>query len=68
MINKENNNGWIKVIDQENLPTEKNDYWIMTEDCVEPVICDANRLTYYSGFWGKITHYMIIIKPELPIY
>lgn len=68
MKKSEDNNGWIKVEDVNSLPNEMGDYWIITEDCVEPVILDANRLTDYDGFWGDITHYKLITKPDLPLW
>lgn len=70
----EHNNGWIKIVSEEDLPNEKGDYW---------VIWDGNIVIQYwyssdnshadtqkqNSDWMKIvTHYQPIEKPKPPIY
>lgn len=69
----EDNNGWIRIESEEDLPNESGDYWVY----------DVNRsidIRFYMGFsktWGnhemeadvpKITHYQPIVKPKPPLY
>lgn len=69
----ENNNGWVKIESEEDLPNEEIDYWVVDSygDCF---ICKFDTdYKAFKGYFhydtnGKITHYKPIIKPQLPIY
>ena len=71
----ENNNGWIKIESEEDLPKEKGEYWIVNTIYKKPIM----QMRAYTDcvfsekrnkkFWLKyVTHYQLIEKPELPIY
>ncbi|MFC3353726.1 hypothetical protein [Sphingobacterium zeae] len=70
----EDNNGWIRIESEADLPRQENTLWLKYED-------GSTVLGYYCIFsyrfktvHGKIfdddkpTHYQPIIKPEAPIY
>jgi len=67
----ENNNGWIKIESEADLPKEEVDYWCINMGVLE-------HLTFYQGkFYDEshsynpityITHYQPIQKPLKPLY
>lgn len=69
----ENNNGWIRIDGEEDLPKESGDYWVYEKN-------GAMGIRLYLSVpqkWGeyemeieepKVTHYQPIVKPEKPIY
>lgn len=68
-MKKEENNGWIKIESEEDLPKEKFiELWIMAEDCIVPIYYEVYDEFSYDGSFGEITHYQPIIKPQPPIY
>ena len=71
----ENNNGWIKIESEEDLPKENIDCFFY-DKALDAIVTgyyssDYNRFSF-SGFiieWNKdITHYQPIEKPKLPIF
>lgn len=69
----ENNNGWIKIESEADLPKEEKDYWVVDSDG-EVFICffDTDYKAFKGYFHydqnGKITHYQPIEKPKPPLY
>lgn len=65
--NIENNNGWIKIESEEDLPKQNIMCWALYEDKEEPTC-----IRFINGKWvldfGKITHYQPIAKPQPPLY
>ena len=63
----EDNNGWIKIESEDDLPKEGNIFWVMKIGYRYPII-----ETLYNNdakYWiDTFTHYQPIIKPEPPIY
>ena len=73
-LNKENN-GWIKIESEDDLPKEYGEYYFRTT---------YNTMITYSGWYSssdkkfydrnhyfeiiEVTHYQPIIKPKPPIY
>lgn len=64
----ENNNGWIKIENEADLPKEEGNYFVFTngniETCLRLLGIDNN------DFWWlkNVTHYQPIQKPKPPIY
>lgn len=56
----ENNNGWIKIENEEDLPKDNEDYWV--------VIDGEIKVTHGFSIRRNSTHYQPIVKPRLPIY
>jgi hypothetical protein len=64
----ENNNGWIKITTQADLPKVGGEYWVMWRGQSFPDTHDF-RLGDDEEFWLKhITHYQRIVPPPPPIY
>lgn len=76
----EDNNGWVKVESEEDLPKENIDCFYITKYSKD-VIVGCFRLKSYKGWknmftvdhniavgLGHVTHYQTIEKPKLPIY
>lgn len=65
----EDNNGWIKIESEDDLPKENNEYyWTITENDKDIKERWFNKFfNEYEGE-GKVTHYQPIIKPKPPIY
>lgn len=64
----ENNNGWIKIESEADLPKDSTNYWTVTKFDKEPKIRWFNRFFNEYEKDGKVTHYQPIIKPLPPIY
>lgn len=62
----ENNNGWIKIESEADLPKEYgSDYWVVFNG----KILQINRNLNNTEFWKhNITHYQPINKPLKPLY
>ena len=67
------NNEWIKIESEADLPNDNEPMWVMIEDCELPELVQHDRDT--DDFYGSdgviyhshhITHYMPIVKPEPP--
>ena len=63
----ENNNGWIKVESEEDLPKDGDLFWVIEKGydypLLEPMYHDE------SEYWIQCyTHYQPIVKPKLPIH
>jgi hypothetical protein len=63
----ENNNGWIKIESEDDLPKENGIYWVMKKGYTYPTI-DSKHPDDNSFWIAQFTHYQQIIKPNLPIY
>ena len=68
----EDNNGWIKIESESDLPKEKGNFYTMdrfyeTNPCME--FFDPDNLVSMNERWMyRFTHYQPIIKPKPPIY
>ena len=62
----ENNNGWIKIESEDDLPKESSNYWIFQSDLRTVTMKDFYDNKKYYGV--KATHYRPIVKPKPPIY
>lgn len=64
----ENNRGWTRIDNEEDLPKESDKYWVIYKD----VRYNKDQEVFYVGKgWDcflEITHYQPIMKPEAPIY
>lgn len=67
-----NNNGWVKIESEDDLPKEKNTYWVIDKFMeTNPVseFFDPDNLVSMNERWmHRMTHYQKIVKPEQPIY
>jgi len=63
----ENNNGWIKIESEADLPKESGFYYVVDSDSKE-VTDRYFEIENYDYFRQFSTHYQPIRKPELPIY
>lgn len=64
----ENNNGWIRIESEEDLPKDSFNYYAF---CSNGSIMTFNDFEYYKKYIIpelKVTHYQPIVKPEKPIY
>jgi len=59
----ENNNGWIKIESEDDLPESINDYWVIRKNETEPLLCRWSNVNVEFH-----SHYQPIVKPNLPIY
>lgn len=63
----ENNNGWIKIESEDDLPKEDGFYWVVdseTKDIIDRYF-DTKNYDYFNQF---STHYQSIQKPKPPLY
>ena len=64
----ENNNGWIKINSEDDLPKEGH-YWIVTKGGDITDSPKNNDIFNDDNYWlSEITHYQPIEKPKPPIY
>lgn len=68
----ENNNGWIKIESESDLPSEKIKVWFFTfgEEKIgtfHPLLKEFRTESNIYNY-GSVTHYQPIIKPKPPIY
>lgn len=70
----ENNNGWIKIENEDDLPKENGAFWILDKELGMKAgewKQAPNEIEHKKAceFWIKrATHYQPIIKPKPPIY
>lgn len=63
----ENNNGWIKIESEDDLPKEDKWYWVKKKSGEE--ILSGYQIGVSKERWlSEITHYQPIEKPKPPIY
>ena len=65
----ENNNGWVKIENEDDLPKENIDCLICFSN--NEIKCDrflVNHKNFIKNHYKYITHYQPIIKPKPPIY
>lgn len=67
-MTKENNNGWINIKSEEDLPKECGNYHIVVSGII--YVDEYNSCTKEFSEWFNhaITHYQPIVKPLPPIY
>lgn len=64
----ENNNGWIRIESEEDLPKDSFNYYAF---CSNGSVMTFNDFEYYKEYIIpelKVTHYQPIVKPKYPIY
>lgn len=71
----ENNNGWIKIESEDDLPKDNGSYFTKTNYCKEtierdyPIFTKSMSIEDERKWWlENITHYQPIIKPNEPLY
>lgn len=71
--NLQNNNGWIKIESEEDLPRESGEYYVIRKfygdiDRVS-IYGDISEMPHTAKSWiWNYTHYQLIVKPKLPLY
>ena len=70
-----NNNGWIKIESEEDLPKNNGSYFTKTNYCKEtierdyPIFTKSMSIEDERKWWlENITHYQPIVKPNEPLY
>ena len=64
-MNKEENNGWIKIESHQDLPNDDCDCFVF----IDGVISIKRYYPIQISFWVDfVTHYQLIVKPLKPIY
>ena len=62
----ENNNGWIKIESEADLPNDEKSYWVVND---EKEIFEMEYFPNYKAFTEEgVTHYQPINKPLKPLY
>lgn len=68
----ENNNGWIKIESESDLPKEKGNYWVvdkfMESNPVQEYFNPSALKSLNNRWMHRFTHYQTIIKPEKPLF
>jgi hypothetical protein len=71
----EDNNGWISIKSEEDLPQEFQEYHVIRDNFFHTArYVDKNRWVYSGNDYPKtteilnITHYQPIIKPKMPLH
>ena len=67
LIGIENNNGWIIIESEDDLPKESCTIWILEIDNTEPQIIKFTD-SFFTPIHKTCTHYQPITKPKTPIY
>lgn len=69
-IKIENNNGWVKIESEDDLPKEDYVYWVMRKNLNEPLYRQVVIWTdEEKKYWIQtMSHYQKITKPKSPIY
>lgn len=64
----ENNNGWIRIESEKDLPSGDMDVFVLINSKIESdyYLVHHNNFKYFN--WHECTHYQPIVKPEKPIY
>lgn len=66
-MKKEENNGWIKIESENDLPKDGKVFWVMKKEYDYPII--ERLYNNDSNYWMDIfTHYKPIKIPQPPIY
>lgn len=63
----ENNNGWIKIESENDLPKEKCKIWVRSLEFKEIVIINFTN-SFFTPIHQTCTHWQPITTPKLPIY
>jgi len=63
----ENNNGWIKIESEEDLPKEFTKYWVIDKSDGKMYQREFDKSTK-EFFLEYSTHYQPIVKPQPPIF
>lgn len=63
----ENNNGWIRIESENDLPKEKCRIWVKEKDSTIIDICYFTS-SFFTPIHQTCTHYMLLDKPNPPIY
>lgn len=67
----EDNNGWIKIESEEDLPKEKGTYWFIAKirhNKIESAYVNPKNYNSKVNALGSFSHYQPIVKPKKPIY
>lgn len=69
----ENNNGWIKLESEDDLPKERGSFWTFIEGKEVAVEFSMNTFNTFDDMEftfdnGKVTHYQSLTKPNEPLY
>lgn len=64
----DNNNGWIKIEGEEDLPKENDNYWVRYKSGEYSMASYVHNSLFIKDWISKYTHYQPIVKPKLPIY
>lgn len=64
----EDNNGWIKIESEDDLPKDNGNYWVVIQGHKYPISVWYENTSNYHAAWVNFTHYQLIIKPKPPIY
>jgi hypothetical protein len=69
----ENNNGWIKIESEKDLPKEDCKCWVVTESystCLSLFLSDTKRFWELADLDFRLipTHYKIVEEPKPPLY
>lgn len=62
------NNGWIKIESESDLPNENDNYWVRYKDGRYSMSSYANHKLFNEDWIKKYSHYKPIIKPKPPLY
>jgi hypothetical protein len=70
MTKKEDNNGWIKIESENDLPIIKTECYFIFDSKIEKGDYSGKIFFDKYGMYGykTVTHYQPIIKPQPPIY
>lgn len=74
---EDDNNGWIKIESEADLPKEAGDYWAVWKDgevarkqffcgAIKNIYSPNGNISEYDWWLRHITHYQPIVKPEPP--
>jgi len=67
--NLENNNGWISILSEADLPKDdKVAFFTKRQDSDEIAIEFYSQGCFTQYYKSPVTHYQSIIKPNLPLY
>lgn len=64
----EDNNGWIKIENEEDLPKENGIYWTLRKGLIVPLYKEIFNDLNKEYWLNTYTHYQPIEKPKPPIY
>ena len=67
IVGIENNNGWIKIESEKDLPEYNGKYHVRLV-YGELSIKDYENTSYFRNEWSRVTHYQEVAEPQPPIY